>query len=161
MSRPEVELVPVKRAHVLALVAGMRQQDRDELTAWGYPDARLAVRESVRDSVWCRTCLVDGEVAAITGLARGGSDDAPFGIPWLLGTELVPKHGRVLARYARAYIPEMLQVYPRLINHVHAKNTVAVAWLRRIGFSLREPHQHPPTGEPFHVFEMHADGRTG
>lgn len=155
MSRPAVELLPVTRAHVAALVQNLRQQDRDELAAWGYPDARAAIIDSVTRSAWCRTCTVDGEVAAITGLGRGGSDDAPFGIPWLLGTDLVTRHRRVLARHARDYIPRMLDVYPRLVNHVHARNTVAVAWLRHLGFTLREPHIHEPTGEPFHVFEMH------
>jgi hypothetical protein len=160
MSHPAVELLPVTRAHIAALAANMRRQDRDELKAWGYPDERTALVESVSASVWCRTCTVDGEVAAITGLGKGGSDESPFGIPWLLGTDLVPRHARVLARHAREYIPAMLQVYPRLVNHVHARNTVAVAWLRRVGFQLREPHLHPVTGEPFHVFEMH-DARTG
>lgn len=155
MSPPAVELLPVTRAHVAALCAALRQQDRDELAAWGYPDAHAAVVDSVTSSVWCRTCTVDGQVAAIAGLGRGGTDEAPFGIPWMLGTDLVPRHGRVLARYARDYIPGMLEVYPRLVNHVHARNAVAVAWLRRVGFKLREPHIHEPTGEPFHIFEMH------
>lgn len=155
MSRPAVDLVAVEPAHIDVLAAALRQQDLDELVAWGYPDAAGAIRSSVESSVWCRTALVDGQVAAITGLGQGGTEEAPFGIPWLLGTDLVPRHRRVLARYARDYIPLMLQVYPRLVNHVHARNTVAVQWLRHIGFTLREPHIHQPTGEPFHVFEMH------
>ena len=44
--------------------------------------------------------------------------------------------------------------FGRLYNTVHAENTLAVRWLRRMGFVLHEPHAHPDTGEMFHYFEM-------
>ena len=75
----------------------------------------------------------------------------------ILGTDLVKRHRRNLAREAPHYIRLMLKDHPRLINRVHAANTVAVAWLRRVGFTLH-PATPEPNGEMFHTFEMSADG---
>jgi hypothetical protein len=58
---------------------------------------------------------------------------------------------------APRYIRMMLEDNPRLVNRVHARNSVAVRWLQRVGFTL-----HPATpeqnGEMFHTFEMSANG---
>lgn len=154
MSRPAVEVREVQLGDSIRLADKLRAQDRDELDAAGHTNHRRIIAESVASSEWCRTALVDGELACIFGLARGGSLLSPFGVPWMLGTDLVPKHRRVLARLAPAYIREMLRTYPHLANTVHARNTVAVRWLKRVGFTFGQEFQHPETGEPFILFEM-------
>lgn len=135
----------------------MRDQDVAECLACGI-NPRAAVTEGVTRSTWSLTALVDGEVAAIFGVAPLGGVLDPRGVPWLLGTPLVPKYRRILARHAAPYIRTMLRAYPHLVNHVHARNTVAVAWIKRMGFTVHdETHPVGPEGEPFHLFEMHTD----
>lgn len=165
MSQAAVELREYRPGDGFILACNLRDQDRAELDACGHPCHYHAVRESVRRSQWVRTATVDGRVAAIVGLSAGGTLLAPFGIPWMLGTPLVPAHRRTLARLAPRYIHGMLQQYPVLRNLVHADNTVAVQWLRHVGFTLGETIHHPVTGAPFHLFEMtrhvHATAERG
>lgn len=155
MSRPAVEVVAPTAAHVAELAANLRRQDVDELRALGHEDMAAPIREGITHSTWCHTALVDGRVASIFGVApMGGLLDAR-GVPWMLGTDLVTQNRRALARLAPGYIRAMLRDYPHLINIVHAKNTVAVRWLRRAGFVLRPAEPRGPHGEPlFHIFEM-------
>lgn len=152
MSPLAVEPTP---EHLDYLAAHLRVQDRAELAAAGWDDVRQVLAQSVRVSRWSRVALLDGVPAAVFGCAEYGSLLAPAGVPWLLGTDAVARHGRVLQREARHYIAAMLQEYPRLFNAVHAENTVAVRWLKRLGFTLQPAVPAPPHGAPFHVFEMH------
>jgi hypothetical protein len=152
MSRSAVDVVAPTPAHIEELAANLRQQDRDELDASGHADHQRTIADSVAMSDWSLTALVEGRVACIFGVAPHGSLLDPRGIPWMLGTELVTQNRRALARLAPVYIQAMLQAYPRLVNVVHARNTVAVRWLKRSGFVLRPAHTH--NGEPFHLFEM-------
>lgn len=154
MPQPAVEARPVQPGDAEALAAGLREQDRAELDAAGHPDHLQTIRASVSMSDWCRTATVGGEVACIFGVAPMGGLLDPRGAPWMLGTDLVPQNRRALARRTPGYIRAMLQMYPHLLNTVHARNTLAVRWLARAGFTLHAPHDH--NGEPFQLFEMKA-----
>lgn len=154
MSRPVLETRAPTPEDLAQLALNLREQDRAELVAAGWDDFRTALEESVRFSKWTLVAVVDGEPACVFGCAEYGSLLAPDGVPWFLGTDAVTRHRRVLQRQAPRYIGAMLQDYPRLFNAVHADNTVAVRWLRRLGFTLHPATPAPPTGAPFHVFEM-------
>ena len=137
-------------ADITDLAANLRQQDVAELRALEFTDMPHVVRHCVLLSDWCWAARVDGGLACIFGVSKNGE-------PWMLGTDLVAKHRRNLAREAPHYIRLMLKDHPRLINRVHAANTVAVAWLRRVGFTLH-PATPEPNGEMFLTFEMSAAG---
>ena len=132
------------------LAAGLRRQDVAELRALGFDDPVYVIGHCVLLSHWCWAAHVGGALVCIFGVSREGE-------PWMLGTDLVKTHRRILAREAPRYIRQMLKDHPRLINRVHAANTVAVAWLRRVGFTLH-PATPEPNGEMFHTFEMSAHG---
>lgn len=140
-------------ADVTELVAHMRAQDVAEVYATGCTDLRTAVEDGIAISEMCWTARIDGGMAAIFGCAPGGTLLDPCGVPWLLGTDLVPQHRRILARHARHYIAQMLAAFPHLSNAVHAENTVAVRWLRKMGFALA-PAAPVVTGAMFHTFTM-------
>ena len=156
MSQPVAEFRQPTAADIDALAAGMRQQDVAELQALGHTDLRHVVQTSVSASAWCRSVYVGDELGCIFGLAKIGTVLAPIGIPWMLGTPLVRTHRRILAKLAPAYIRAMLQEAPHLMNMVHAHNTVAVQWLKHVGFHLHPATPQGPRGEPFHLFEMTA-----
>lgn len=153
MKPSAVEIAPPQPGDAEELAANLRDQDRAELAATGVTDEVEACAMSVRVSKLCWTARVDGELACIFGVAPVGSVLEPRGVVWMLGTPLVPKHRRILARLAPKYIRQMLEAYPHLINQVHAKNTVATVWLRKMGFVLQHPTPIPPHGELFHFFE--------
>jgi hypothetical protein len=157
MSPRAVEIVAPTAALIATLAERLRAQDLEELRAAGWSDPHAALTASIERSRWSCLALIDGEPAALYGCAEQGTALVPIGVPWMLGTELVPRHARVLQRYARAYIAAMLADYPRLYNAVHARNTVAVRWLKRLGFQFGPAVAVPPHGELFHPFEMRRD----
>lgn len=136
------------------LAQHMREQDVAEVLAAGHDNLRHVLEHGVQASTWCWSAFVDGELACIFGVAPLGTLLDSRGAPWLLGTDLIPKHRRIFARHARRYIDAMLAAHPQLVNAVHARNTVAVQWLQRMGFHLEPAHPAGPHGEPFHVFTM-------
>jgi len=150
MSPPAVEYRRPTDADIADLAANLRQQDIAELHALEFTNLQHVVHWCVHESEWSWAARVDGGLACIFGVS-------PEGAPWMLGTDLVKAHRRILAREAPHYIRQMLKDHPRLVNRVHAANTVAVAWLRRVGFTLH-PATPEPNGEMFHTFEMSADG---
>lgn len=150
MSLPGVDYQRPTPADIEELTANLRRQDVAELHALGFSNLHHVVHYCVHESEWAWAARIDGTLVCIFGVS-------PEGAPWMLGTDLVKTHRRNLAREAPRYIRLMLKDHPRLINRVHAANTVAVAWLRRVGFTLH-PATPEPNGEMFHTFEMSADG---
>lgn len=133
----------------------LRDQDRVEIAALGKTDFRAALHQSVAESNWAKVAVLNAEPIAVFGCGEYGSLLAPIGVPWLLGTDAVQTRRRDLMRLSRRYISTMLQDYPRLMNAVHADNSVSIAWLQRLGFRMRSPIAVPPHGARFHVFEMY------
>lgn len=154
MSRPAVEVRAPTPADLTHLARNLRAQDRAELDASGWADYAHALDVATKTSRWSRVALIDGELACVFGCAERGSLLAPIGVPWLLGTDVLPRHRRVLQQQARRYIAAMLQEYPRLFNAVHADNSVSVHWLKRLGFTMHPAIPVPPHGAMFHVFEI-------
>src|SRR5687767_14313107 len=107
MSQPAVEIGPPSAADVDELAANMRDQDIAEVRALGHTDLHALVRACIDSSRMCWAAHVDGELACIFGLSVSGTVLAPWGAPWMLGTPLVPKHRRSLARLTPRYIEQM------------------------------------------------------
>lgn len=151
----EVEIRPTAPGDAELLIAQLRPADRAECLAYGRPDLAAGIRNSVHRSLLCWTGWVDGELAAILGVAPLNLLTG-LGSPWMLGTPVLDRHQRVLVRNTPEYIARMLEAFPHLVNVVHAKNTTSVRWLRRLGFTLHDAVPYGPLGEPFHPFEMKA-----
>jgi hypothetical protein len=155
MSRLAVDFKRPTLADAEALACTLRQADLDELAAAGVSPSD-ALRTGVERSTLAAAVWDDEGLVALLGVAPlVESVLAPVGAPWMLGTDRVSKHARALVAVGPAYTRAMLDAYPRLMNVVHAKNTLHVRWLRRLGFRFR-PHAiaAPKTGEPFLIFEM-------
>jgi hypothetical protein len=137
------------------LFANLRPSDLAECRAYGRSDIAAGIASSVNRSALCWTGLVDGEIAAIIGVAPINMLTG-IGSPWMLGTPVLDTHSRVLVRRTPEYIAKMLNAFPHLVNFVHANNTTSVRWLRRLGFTLHAAQPFGALGEPFHRFEMRA-----
>ena len=149
----EIVIRTPQASDVDELVTNLRQADVDELRAWGTTDIRGCVASALERSVVARTGTADGRVGCVFGvtpLTLLGD----VGVPWMLGTDLVVKHQRVLMRRCRPYIQDMLFLYPHLINFVHAGNSAAFRRLKCVGFSLQPAVPMAPFGELFHRFDL-------
>lgn len=151
----EVLIRPTEPGDAALLIANLRAADRAECQAYGQGDIAAGIEASVRRSILCWSGWVDGELAAILGVAPVNVLTG-MGSPWMLGTPVLDRHQRVLVRSTPEYIARMLKAFPHLVNFVHARNTTSVRWLRRLGFTLHEAVPFGPLGEPFHPFEMRA-----
>jgi hypothetical protein len=106
-----------------------------------------------RDALIRKTILVDGEVAAMFGLAGDGLGDT--GEPWLLTSPAAERLApfRYL-RCGQTAVAEMLRAKPVLHNYVMASYTRAVRFVLLLGFTLGEPEPMGPNRVLFRKFEM-------
>jgi hypothetical protein len=155
MSQPAVKVRRPTPEDIEILAANLRDQDLAECQAAGHTDMLEVIANGVAMSTMCWAAFVDGRLACIFGVAPYGSMLSERGVPWLLGTREIKTHRRVFMRLSRPYIAEMLSAYPYLFNAVHARNTVAMRWLKHMGFKLHAAVQ-VESGEMFHPFELRA-----
>lgn len=94
----------------------------------------------------------DGEPVGIYGV--DGVDNNPkFGIVWMVTTPAIYRYKRWLIKEAPKRLKHLHKMYPLLGNHIDARNTAHIRWLRWLGFSflrLRESFGHDRT--PFYEF---------
>lgn len=142
------------------LVAGMREADRAELEAsigHGVDEAG-AMADVVARSSHAWAIIVNGKLGMIGGLFPMGTvlggDEAQ---PWMMATTHMERAPGTLMKVALRYLSVMKRCYPRLSNHVDARNTKSIRWLRRMGFTVHS-HTVPfgPYSMPFHPFEMNS-----
>lgn len=136
------------------VAANMRQADIEEITAGTGSSPADALIESVMLSTACLALDIDGEPAAIFGVAPLTGMLGSMGSPWLLGTRLLERRPRALIALGPYYRDGMLAMYPHLVNYVDARNTRSIRWLKWLGFEFDEAKPHGAAGLPFHRFEL-------
>lgn len=154
MSQSVVEIRPLREGDIEALLANMRQPDRDEVEAAGQ-DVENGVISSVQMSAMCWAAEINGRLACLFGVAPisllGG-----VGAPWLLGTDVLDRHPRALIRNTGPYLDAMRSAFPHLVNYVDARNTRSIRWLKALGFRFQPAQPYGPRGFAFHRFEMES-----
>lgn len=143
-------LVPALLIHARRVAAHMRQADVDECRASGTTPEE-ALRTGMTTTPAPRAILIGDEVVAVCGVIPAPGHPR-VGVLWLLGTNSIPLHGKTHTRVCRDYIASLWRDYDELVNVVHAKNEVAVRWLRWMGFCIEPATPHHATGEAFHFF---------
>jgi hypothetical protein len=147
-----IEIVPATTAHAVAI--DLRDGDRREIEALGL-GPRDGIARSLARSLWADAYLVDGAVAALTGVALqpllGGT-----AIAWLLTGRPVDRHRKAFLRLTRARTAAMLAEHGTLTAHVHAEYREAVRWLGWLGFDIAPPRPVGPHGAPFHQATLRA-----
>ena len=122
-------------ARELALV--LRAEDRDEVLALGRDPV-----EGLLQSVACaREAWTYRDGSRIICMAGVGplSLIGHAGVPWVLGSDLVPAHRRAFLVETRRTVARWLTIFPLLSNVVDARYDAAIRWLRWLGFTIGEP----------------------
>ena len=153
MSRTRYEVVPATLEHVLELAENMREADREEVWAAAHYTPEQAALFSLEASRDTTTGLADGKVVCMFGVGAAAIISTT-GVPWLLTTDLVNKHAKPFLRRNKKVVKEMLVTYPFLRNYVDERNTVAIKWLRWLGFDVLPAVSYGLEGLDFHPFEM-------
>lgn len=151
----KMQIVQATHEHILPIATNLRQSDLDELEASSGQHPIKIVTEGFNSSSKCWTIMVDNHPSVIFGVA-------PICVlsgvasPWLLGTDESRKVRRVFLVEGRKHVKEMLDMYPRLINYVDARNKQSIRWLKWLGFAIMPAIKYGVNGELFHPFEMRA-----
>lgn len=151
-----LEIVPAEASHVELMKGRFRPADIEELWAAAHKSPEECILGGIEVSPLCWTALFDGSPSAVFGVAPqsmlGGA-----GSPWMVGTVDLDRHAYTVMRHTGSCIAAMLLCFPRLSNFVDARNTKAIAWLKRLGFRFHDAEPHGLEGLPFYRFEMEAD----
>lgn len=149
----KADVLPLTLDDIDAIEPLVRQADRDEITeALGIP-MREALTDGIQQSLKASMIVVDGHVVAVFGDAAfsllGG-----LGVPWLISTVHVERFPRAFLAVCKPEVAEMLTRHAELINYVDVRNTVAIRWLRWLGFQFDDPEPYGPKGMLFQRFWM-------
>jgi hypothetical protein len=136
LAAKRIEVRPSIVSDVYTLAANLRPLDHQEVTAFGAA-AKVVLRKTYRDAILRRTYLVDGAVAAMSGLCGGMLSDV--GEPYLLTSPLAASVPVALVKLAANAVQEMLTHRSRLEGHVAANYHQACRLLLMLGFTLGEP----------------------
>lgn len=138
-------------ADVFALAANLRDADRAEVAGLGI-DPRFGLRASFRDGMLRKTYIVDGEIAAMSGLC--GSLLGDIGQPYLMTTPAVERVPVTFLKLAKQGLAEMLQHKMRLEGYVAANYAGACRLLEVLGFMLGKPEPIGPNKAGFRKFTL-------
>lgn len=147
------EILPATAAHLPHLARHMREQDRREVEASHALSPMQALDYCLRTAHEAWVGCHEGRPFCIFGVTKASllGDRA---VPWMLGTDDLPRHGKTFAKVSRSVVREWLQDWALLENWVDSRNTVAIGWLRWLGFEIHAAEPHGPFGAPFHRFSM-------
>lgn len=144
-----LEILQTTPQHLAQLAERMRVGDRLELTCMGLTPSE-ALKRAYWESIWSRTALLDGEIAASWGV--GGSPLGEIGHPWLLTAPAVERVPVKMVRVARAEVGAMLGLFPVLENVVADGYRQACRFIEVVGFQLSDVVA--VKGERFRLFRM-------
>lgn len=149
------EIVPASATHVAVIADGARQADRDELWASSFSTVAEVLYRGLQASTHSWTVLYDDLPVAMAGVVPwsmlGGK-----GVPWMVATVDIERHPKPFAKLSKTYVAEMLRQYSHLINFVDDRNTMAIRYLKWLGFAMYDPEPHGVLKLPFRRFEMRA-----
>lgn len=143
------------RADCEAVAANLRERDEAELRASDGDPYEAILRGWLASPSFCFTGYdEEGRTLGILGVCEASRE---WSCPWLIGTKALDLHARDVAKLSVKLFPRVLKRFPNMRNYVDARNTVSIAWLARLGFSLGEPEKHGVAGLDFIPFWIGGD----
>lgn len=148
------EIVTAEREHICEISQDIRREDEQECwAAVGRPPFEvIEISFDVSEVAW--TGIYGGKPVCIFGIAPL-NPLLGIGQPWMMGTRHLEDCQFIFLKRSRyEVIPQMLERYPYLENHVDARNRVAIRWLSWLGFRIFPAIPFGVLGMPFHPFRM-------
>jgi hypothetical protein len=153
MFQSVVNFTKVEPEDVEYVAAHVREADRVEVFESSKRDVLKALSSSVVRSERTAAIHVDGVPVAVFGVGRL-SLTSDVGVPWMLGTEGLRAHAKLLLPLAKPMVGKMMKGHSVLRNMVHDDNKASIRWLRSMGFRFSEPMKLGWRGAMFRVFEL-------
>ena len=149
----KITIRPAIKEDIHAIASHIRPADADELWSAAYATPTEAMTSGLRDSEESYTGLIDDVPVCMWGVSLE-SLIGNVGMPWMVATTMADEHAMTFLRQCRKDVTGVLSKYKKLFNHVDARNTKAIAWLKWLGFAVEEPAPYGMMSMPFHRFTM-------
>lgn len=134
----------------------LKKSDVDEIWASHHKMPYEALVQGMELSVHCLTVLKYEKPTAMFGVVPI-SDTDRRGVIWMLSTENLLNMRIEFLRCSEFFIRLLFKLNQRfdiLFNHVDARNTVSIKWLKSIGANVAEAVPYGEEKLPFHYFEF-------
>lgn len=130
---------PIQLRDIISVGERLREQDMKELTLDGRKSQFGGLFAALKDHNQSYTIEVEGHPEGLFGVGPDFTSDRA-GCIWMVGTQtLIDKASRTFGKASREVVDMMLKDNPQFAyvsNHVHEENTVAIQWLRWLGFTI-------------------------
>lgn len=146
MSNPAIEILDATPVHVRMLSQKLKTEEISSADALGMtPHAGLW--QAYRKSLKKKTAFIDGEIAAMWGVA--GVYLGTVGKPWLVLSPAVDEYPFRMIFCYRKELTDMLKLFPKLEEWVDVRNEKSVRLLEIMGFEFDKPIPMGRNGELF------------
>lgn len=152
----EVSFGPVEDGDAEYVAERLREADRVEVYEATRRSPEDALTSSIKRSDRTATIRFDGSPMAIFGVGKP-TILSDVGVPWMLGTDELPKHARELLPHGPRVVQNMMRGHEVLRNMVHDENRASIRWLKSMGFRMSEPAKVGWRGGMFRMFEIRKD----
>ena len=134
-----VRLEVATKRHARELARSMRGEDKLEIWCSGHIMPEQGVRASINRSceAWAVRAL-NGDLLCVFGVCVGQEG---WQAPWLLSSTHVDRHRLAFWKASKQILGHLRSKYPLMVQMVHARYIQAIAWVRRLGFSVDAPEQ--------------------
>ncbi len=149
----KASVINAEPKHIYQLAHKVRQADIDELMDGFGVNQYEALRVSLSMSTHAWAGMIDDDVVCMFGVSPYSLLGSK-GMPWFIGSDAVEEHQMAFLRRNKRYVKKMNKAFPYMLNWVDARNTVAIGWLKWLGFKIYEPKPWGIKGMPFHKFDM-------
>ena len=152
----EVVIRDIEDEDINNLYKHMRQADREEVSATTSMELLGVINHSVELSTYAQAGLVNDELVCLWGVCPISMLSSK-GAPWMLSTDVIEKYPLTFLKRCKPVIKKLKQDYNHLENHVDVRNTVAIHWLKWLGFKFDEPKPWGVKGLDFQRFSMEKE----
>jgi hypothetical protein len=113
----------------------LREIDIKEIEAVSGGTALEALLKGYYISDECNTIVIDKRPAGMFGVTP---DYMTGGVIWMLGTPYIKDISITFLRESKKWVDQKCGEYSVLYNYVAIDNTIAINWLRFLGFNFKE-----------------------
>lgn len=148
-----VEVEPTQDKDAKELYENLQSVQFKELIASHGPDVLGTIKECISQSIEAFTIRHNGKMLAITGIVSS----SPMGAvasPWLLTTNTVLVHPRILLRGTQLFIKRWSENYDCLLSFIDSRYDQALRWAKWAGFTIHPPVSYGVNGELFNPIEI-------
>lgn len=139
--------------HVTELAETMQELDKLSIKLLTGETPLDGLVDSCRQSLHAEAWMLDGRVAAISGVSKPTllSD---WACPWLLCSDVIRTVPRRFLEATKAWTMDELEQHGKLINYTYTEHKRSLRWLEWLGFTVYPAEPRGPYNALFHKDEL-------